>query len=486
MPPLLCDVRSEAGVTSPCRVIELPSVRDLAIDFSLPRLPVPKEPALQFAEAPSLTAVLGSLSRALDLTEGQPMGHAMRACLIALRIADLIGLSERDRSALHLTVLLKDAGCSSNAARMFAIFGCDDITAKSDSKVNDWCRLSEAVTFAVTHTAPHASIRERLTKLSELMRLPGRVMDTLTEARCTRGANIALSLGLPTVVADAIYHLDEHWDGQGAPHGRPGNEIPLLARIASLAQTLEVFVTTYGVPRAFSVVRHRSGRWFDPDLVRAVTVLEADHAFWQACAQNTEITLERATQGLHDERMTETSLDAVCDAFAGIVDAKSSFTAQHSSRVATVADQIAVRLGFDIQRRTTLYRAALLHDLGKLAVPNLILDKPSSLTREEFDVVRQHPHFTERVLAPVPQFARLCEIAASHHEKLDGSGYYRGVSAPDMDLDMRVLVVADIYDALIAERPYRAAMPLEKVFAILDSQAGSTLDADCVEALHTI
>jgi HD-GYP domain-containing protein (c-di-GMP phosphodiesterase class II) len=453
--------------------------------------PLPPGATLSFASgqgaaaaAPSLAEILSSLSRALDLTEGQPMGHAVKVCLIALRIADELGLGERDRADLHLAMLLKDAGCSSNAAKMFALFGCDDLSAKCDSKVSDWCRLSEAAKFAVLHVGgPHASAGERLRKLRDLLRLPGRVMDALTEARCTRGADIARTLGLSKQTVDAIYHLDEHWDGQGAPHGRRGEEIPLLGRIACLSQTLEVFVTTYGVPQAYKIARQRAGRWFDPELVRAAGAFEADRAFWDEVRTRPRALLQERTGGLLRGRMTEATLDAVCDAFAGIVDAKSSFTGAHSSRVAEIAARIGTRLGLPSARVTTLRRAGLLHDLGKLAVPNLILDKPGALTDAEFAVVKRHPFYTEQVLLTIPSFSRLTEIAAAHHEKLDGSGYFRGLAAPDLDLDMRVLAVADVYDALSAERPYRGALPTEKVFEILDRDAGMKLDADCVEAL---
>lgn len=452
----------------------------------------PENPLVLSEEPLSLASILASLSYALDLTEGQPMGHAIRTCLIALKIAEVIGLSDTERDLLHLACLLKDAGCSSNAAKMFALFGGDEILAKRNSKVHDWRRMSEAVKFAVRHTEPGESLARRVQKLRALNQHPGRVMDALTEARCTRGAEIANLLGLDPRVAAAIHSLDEHWDGGGAPYNRKGSEIPLLGRISGLAQSLEVFATTYGSARALAVAQQRSGYWFDPELVLAAKALAGQRRFWQQLRATPETLLEETTSRTLQERVTEAGIDRVCDAFARIVDAKSSFTGEHSVRVARWADNIAATLRIDPLRRTTLRRAALLHDIGKLAVPNCILDKPGRLTDAEFDVIKKHPFYSQMILSHIPGFARLTEIAAAHHEKLDGSGYFRGLRGDQLDEEMRILVVADIYDALAAERPYRAAMPTEKVFAILtDEVTQGKLDSTCVTALasslgHTV
>lgn len=433
----------------------------------------------------SLAELLASLSCALDLTEGQPMGHAVRTCLIGLRLADELQLTEQQVASLHLTLLLKDAGCSSNAARMFALFGCDDLLAKKDAKVRDWCRISEAVQYAARHTAPGASFPERLRKMVDLLRLPGRVMDVLTEARCTRGADIARACGLGEEAAEAILNLDEHWDGQGAPQRRAGVEIPLLARIACLAQTMEVFAATYGVEGAYKVARSRAGRWFDPEIVRAAEGFESDTVFWQAAMFDPRALLADRTGPLLQGRLSEVGIDRVCDAFAVIVDAKSPFTAAHSSRVADVAVRMADHLGLSEERRVTLRRAALLHDLGKLAVPNTILDKPGELTPDEFAIIKRHPLDTERVLLPISAWSDVTRIAVAHHEKLDGSGYCRGWAASDLDLDMRVLAVADMYDAITTSRPYREAMPIEDSLALLSAEAErGRLDSDCVAAVR--
>ena len=197
-----------------------------------------------------LTEVIQGLSYALDLTEGEPAGHAARSCLIGMRLADELGIEQAsDRSDLFYALLLKDAGCSANAARLAALFGADDHEAKHSSKRIDWARSWPAFVWAARTAAPGQSLAGRTRRLLAV-RDEGEVTRSLMQARCERGAEIARMLGLSEATAQAIYALDEHWDGAGHPHGLRGDEIPLGARIGCLAQTLEIFWAT----------RRRSGR----------------------------------------------------------------------------------------------------------------------------------------------------------------------------------------------------------------------------------
>ena len=219
-----------------------------------------------------------------------------------------------------------------------------------------------------------------------------------------------------------------------------------------LAQTVEVFHAAGGLEAARRVAKRRRGRWFDPGLVDAFLRFCGDREFWGALESPDVSEWEPPDLALagDDER-----LDRIAQAFARVIDAKSPFTARHSERVAEIADGIGAALGFDPMARRILLRAGLLHDIGKLAVSNHILDKPGKLTDEEFRAIKTHPVHTLRILERAPCFAELADLAANHHEKLDGSGYPRSLQADDLDLPMRVLAVADIYEALTADRPYR-------------------------------
>lgn len=444
----------------------------------LPRL-APFEPApIRVAE------VLSALSYALDLTEGQPMGHTVRTCVLGMRIAQEIGMPVEAQVDLYYALLMKDAGCSSNASRMFQILGTDDIRAKRDVKTTDWTKIGwESLEYALSHVRTGAPFLERVRALVEVAVNQKRNARELVQIRCERGANIARRMRLSEPAAAAIRSLDELWNGAGQPDGLRGEEIPWFSRIMNLAQNLDVFYMTQGSDAAIEMAEKRSGQWFDPDLVRAFLSISKDAALWSDVdnADRRAIDLEPRETTF---RADEDTLDEICLAFADVIDAKSPFTYKHSTGVAGAAVAIGQTLGMTAQELVTIRRAGLLHDIGKLSVSNSILDKPGKLTDQEWVVVKQHPYYTLEILRRIPGFRNLSDMAASHHEKLDGSGYFRHLTADHLSLPARILVVADIFDALHARRPYRDALPTETVFAIMQKDAPLALDADCFKALQ--
>ena len=397
-----------------------------------------------------LSRVIGGLSYALDVTEGEPPGHAVRSCVIGMRIADELGLDAATRSHLFYALLMKDAGCTANSAKMAALFDADDHEAKRTAKRSNWSRAVPAFLWSLRTIAPEGSLRARAERLKAI-KDEGKVTHSLMLARCDRGAEIALLLGLEPETADAIRALDEHWDGNGQPQGLRGEEIPLLARIVCLAQTAEIFHGEGGPAVACAVAARRSGEWFDPDLVAVLHSCRHDTRFW--------LSLRRADISMwepEDRLMTadDAHLDQIATAFAGVIDVKSPWTYRHSDLVAVLATRIAAALGADEAEVTDLRRAAMLHDIGKLAISNRILDKAAGLTDAERTQVRQHPLVTARILERIPGFAHLAPLAAAHHERLDGSGYPYGLRAEDLTTPMRVLAVADVFEAMTSARPY--------------------------------
>ena len=434
----------------------------------------------------ALSEVVSALSHALDLTEGQPRGHAGRTCALGLRIAREIGLSSDEQSSLYYALLLKDAGCSHSAARMTEIFGgADDLELKRAGKLVDFSRPKEALRFVKDHGSTSANglarARDVVIAAIEFARAGGEIV----AARCDRGARIVAGLGFPADAADAVRALDEHWDGSGRPGRLRGDDIPLLARIACLAQTVDVFLTAYGLDAARSMVVDRRGRWFDPHVAGAFLSLNDSDSIW------TQLDAARDPQVVADlepgavlQVAGDEDLDRIAASFADVIDAKSPYTFNHSTGVANYAVGIATELGYSPHEIRVLRRAALLHDIGKLGVPNSILDKPAKLTDEEFDVVRLHPRYTEEILLRVSAFAPIAFVAGAHHERLDGRGYHRGLAAGDLPRDARVLAVADVFEAMHADRPYRAGMPIEQIIGILQRETGTAFDGSCVLALQ--
>ena len=432
-----------------------------------------------------ISEIISALSFALDLTEGRPMGHSVRSCMIGMRIGAEMGLSVAQQSDLYYALLMKDAGCSSNSSKLFHILSADEIRAKRDVKLTDWTRVGwESLHYALTHVATGAPFLERMRTLVLVAARQQTESSALVKIRCERGASIARRIGFPEPVAQAIHSLDEHWNGGGYPDGLRGEAVPLFSRIMNLSQTLEVFLVNRGEVAAIEVAGKRSRRWFDPDLVRAAASLAKRGLLWSGLEQ--EQALEHAL-ALEPEECrllaNDDMVENICQAFAEIVDAKSPFTYRHSTGVAEAAVGISQQLGLSGEQLTFMRRAALLHDVGKLSVSNDILEKPAALNNVEWNVVKEHPSYTFEILRRIPGFEALSDVAAAHHEKLNGTGYYRHRSADQLSLEMRILTVADIFDALAAKRPYRDAMPLEKVFGIMLKDAPLAIDAQCLDAL---
>ncbi len=428
--------------------------------------------------------VISALSYALDITEGQPEGHAIRTCLLGMRLAEEIGLPSEERSALFYALLLKDLGCSSNAARLCSLFGADDRALKREHKLTDWSRSRPSLAYALRNAVPDASPMARAFRVASMAVKEKGSGREMVQTRCDRGADIATMLGFTHATREAIRTLDEHWDGRGMPEGLTGAAIPLLGRIVGLAQSVEVFASTFGVDAAVAVAMERRGRWFDPVLVDGFKSFAEDDDFWSKVLGRSP---ERHLNSLEPEDeillADEERLDDIARAFARVIDAKSPFTYLHSERVAELAGTIGRRLDFSGVELRDLRRAGLLHDIGKLGVSTLILDKPDRLTERERAEVRVHPAYTQRILERVAAFAGIVEVASAHHERLDGKGYHLGLPAERLSPMSRALAVADVYEALTADRPYRRGLPRNEALAILRGQSGSALCTASVEAL---
>jgi putative nucleotidyltransferase with HDIG domain len=429
--------------------------------------------------------LLGALSYALDLTEGQPQGHCIRCCWIGTRIGEVLNLPADMLGDLYYTLLLKDLGCSSNAARICELYLADDISFKRDFKTIDGS-LSSALRFVFKKTGLESGLSERIRAIVNILQNGGEISRSLIETRCHRGADIAARMRFSEAVQNGILSLDEHWDGSGKPEGLKAQEIPAIANIALLAQVIDIFHTENGVAAALREAEARAGDWFDPALVEAFLQAQSDPEFWPALvAPDIEARVFAMQPGLTSEVVDEDYLDDVAAAFSDVVDAKSPFTADHSNRVTLYTDMIAEELGLDAAHRRWLRRAALLHDLGKLGVSNQVLDKPGKPDEAEWESIRRHPVQSEAILARVAAFADIAPVAAAHHERLDGKGYPYGLAGDEICLEARILTVADVFDALSAERPYRAAMPISKALSILDADAGSAFDPACIAALKS-
>ncbi len=436
----------------------------------------------------SQAEVLGALTYALDLTEGQPAGHSIRACWIAMQLGRAIGLGQNALRELYYAVLLKDLGCSANAARVSQLFAGNDRILKHDFKLIGPAP-EDFGAFIVAEAGAQATEREggRAAIVENLLANAGPIMTGLIDTRCTRGADIARRLRFSEGVAEAIAALDEHWDGSGLPLGIAGEAIPLGARIALLAQVADVFFMALGSKAAREEIARRSGGWIDPALASAFHTLTANPDFWTALG-SPDIEGKLAVLEPQHQKVAidDGYLDDVAIAFGQVIDAKSPYTGGHSERVGLFADAVAAQLGFDEPARRALGRAAMLHDVGKLGVSSRILEKPGALDDAEWVEMRQHAALSTAILGRAGAFNAMAMIAGSHHERLDGKGYPLQLDASMIALETRIITVADFFDALTADRPYRSAMSIGKALDIMAGEVGPALDQRCFAALKAV
>ncbi|MBB5344353.1 HD-GYP domain-containing protein [Tunturibacter empetritectus] len=447
------------------------------------------EGALHNPNSLPFSALIPALSFVLDLTEGHPMGHVLRSCMIGMRIGERAGLSQEMLSHLYSAILFKDVGCKGNSSRtldkmapnrnssLIAKTLSDNIDSNSENTRTSKHTRTSSLCCGWAQTLPQSSNILSSCSTAESF-------DTAASLPCERAARIARDLGLPFEVCEAIYQSDERWDDVESIQGVQGEEISLLARIIKIAQTLDIAAERYGPVTAIDLVARRCSRWFGDGLLTVSDVLH-DHCELWSDLQSPEIlshVINLAPEG-YRQCPNIFLVDNICLAFAEVVDAKSPFTFTHSTGVARIAVSIAKVMGLDSRDTKLLERAALLHDIGKLGVPNVILEKPGKLTTWEWHYIYKHPQYTKEILDKIPGFEEIAEVAAAHHEKLDGSGYPRGLQGPQLPLLARILTVADIYDALSSSRPYRQKLQCEEVLTLMQDDAPLTLDQSCMEAL---
>jgi HD-GYP domain-containing protein (c-di-GMP phosphodiesterase class II) len=429
--------------------------------------------------------IVAAFSYALDLTEGQPQGHSLRCCFIATTLARELGLDRATTGRVYYTALLKDLGCSSNAARIHALYRADDIAFKQAWKSVAPGKLP-TLRFVAMQTARGAPLKARVVAIAGILANGRAIAREMIAARCTRGAEIARELRFGEGVAEGIYRLDEHWDGSGHPGGLRGEAIPLASRIALIAQIADVFHREHGRRTAVEEVARRARTWLDPELVRAFVSLAEQPRFWAQLESSAIEVCVNAMAPDEAEDVDEAYLDAIVGAFGMVIDAKSPFTAGHSGRVADYAARLGENLGVLPTRLRRLRRAAALHDVGKLGVSSAVLEKPGRLDEGEWAAVRAHAGHTQAILGRIGALADLAPIAAAHHERLDGKGYPLGLDAAALSRDTRIITLCDVYDALTADRPYRPAMPVEQALAIMRREVGTAFDPEGFEALRAI
>ncbi len=436
---------------------------------------LPEDGGVRIAE------LVATLSYAADLGLGQPMEHCLRQTVIAMRLADLVAAGDRDREATYYLGLLMNVYCHADAAEQARWFG-DEISFKGDTFELLGMSTAQTISFLLRRIGSHGGGVERAKRVATFPVVGQKQVVTFVTTHSTLGAQFAGRIGLDDGACLAIRQAYEQWDGKGHPRHVRGEEICLPARLVQLAAPVEVFSRRQGVEAARRIVRKHRGTLFDPAIAdlfcaQAWKLLDGldEAASWDAVLD--------AEPGLA-RRVTGPDLDEVLLAMADLVDLKSPYLAGHSRGVANLAGEAARLSGMSGDDVVTVRRAGLLHDLGRLGVSNTVWDKPGPLSQAAFERVRLHPYLTDRMLARVAALDRVRQIASRHHERLDGSGYPRGLTAAALTPSDRLLAAADVYHAMSEPRPHRAPLDPDRASRELRAEAtAGRLDGEAVHAV---
>ena len=427
-----------------------------------------------------LAELVAAFSLATDLGMGQPMEHVLRSWLIAVRVGERLGMEADDRVALYYVMVLAWSGCVADTAEVAAWFG-DDIAFRHDSYRVDLAGLP-LMGFALSHAGAGTPLLHRLRLAANLVLTGGRAIERGLMSHCLSTTQLAGRLGLNAEVCNPLRQVFTRWDGQGVPEGVGGEQISPLVRLFHFADIIEVFHRAGGVEAAVEVARLRRSTHFDPKVVD-LFCLAAYEVLTDLDAVAELTALIEAEPGLR-RSLSEGELDSALEAVADFTDLRSPTRAGHSRGVADLAAAAADVCGLPGPEITALRRAALVHDIGMHGVSASILDKPGPLSGAEIERMRLHSYWTERVLARPAALARIGAIASLANERLDGSGYHRGLAGAAIPVTGRILAAADACQAMTEPRPYRPAFPLRQAASELRREVrAGRLAADAVDAV---
>lgn len=430
-----------------------------------------------------LAELLAALSLALDLGLGQPMEHLLRSCLLAMRFGQALGLPHHEMVDVYWLAFLRFLGCTAASEITAAILG-DDVDANSWIISVDQGRVLEVLAALVRNAGRSRPLPQRARILGgALVGLPAQV-NAIQTAHCEAAQHLAGRFGFRPSILAALGQIYERWDGKGLPNGLKEAATSRPMRVVQLAQDADLFHQLGGPGATQAIVHRRSGGAYEPRIAE-VFAREADSllagldtpSIWDAVLE----VEPRPWQTLSSEEV-----DRVCTAIADLADLKSPYFVGHSEAVADLAAATARAAGLPEDDTRAIWRAGLVHDLGRLAVSTGIWEKPGPLTNREWERVRLHPYYTERVLSQSDALGPLGRIAACGHERADGSGYPHGTRTSQTPVLGRILAAADVYQALTERRPHRPAhSPEAAADELRQAAAGGRLDREAVDWVLT-
>jgi HD-GYP domain-containing protein (c-di-GMP phosphodiesterase class II)/DNA-binding CsgD family transcriptional regulator len=429
--------------------------------------------------------VLGALSAAADLALGMPEGHAARSCYLGMAIADRLNLSAEEKATVYYSELLMDAGCTSWAGYVATALMGDEMGARRDfyfyrDARNPFDVLGWLQEYMAVGAPAHVRARHILDFSVHGKEFAREALRNTAEV----ALRFAERLGMPGEVQSTLWSVFEQWDGKG-PNRARGDAIPVTSRIVSITSLLEAFHATGGRAAALRVAQGRSGKAFDPLVVDVFLSIARDETFWEGFEEDRVWESVLSMEPLSPHRfLPEERLADVAMAFGDFVDLKSFYTAGHSRRVGDLAARIARRM-LGENEVETVRLAGLTHDLGLVAVSSFVLHKArEDLSPAEWEQFRLHPYHAERILSRIPAFSAVIPLVGAHHERVDGQGYYRGLTAPQIPRGARIIAVTDRYDELTHGLPSHSPLEFGPALEQLYVDAGTAYSRDCIRILE--
>ena len=429
----------------------------------------------------SLGELVAVLTLGQDSSFGQPLESQMRSTLLSLWLAGSADLGTEVRDTAYWCAQLRYLGCTAHAHEVAAMFG-DDIQTRARTLTYDASNPAEVLRDAVTFGLPGRRGIARIGAVAAILAGGRKFAEMNFRSGCEAADVLAARLGMAQPVRAALACTFERWNGKGQPNGVKGERIPLAMRIVHLTHDAEALARLRSPAEAIALIRERSGRAYDPDLVTEFLPVAAEFLgrLDQLDPWDAVLAAEPQPRGL----LRGADLDSALEVAADFIDLKSPFTAGHSRQVAALAAGACQHAGLPAADVVQARRAGLVHDLGRTAVPNSIWDKPAALTRAEFDRVQLHPLLTEQMLRRAGALGALNPIAACHHERANGSGYVKGLTAAQLSPAARILAAADRYQAMTQERAHRPAHPPQTAAdQVRRMAAEGHLDRDAAECV---
>lgn len=431
-----------------------------------------------------LAELLVAFSAVADLGMGLQVGEAARTAYLAVELARRSGCGEPVVADVFYTALLQHVGCTAYSHEVALLFA-DETSVKRASLATDFTRYREVALGYLPRIAREAPAGQRLRTIRSAVLHSSRMTEGYRRANCETASLVARRLGLPDGVRTGLLDIYEWWNGQGGPNGRRGADISPVARLVNVAANAAFFDRLGGVDAAKEAVTQRAGGYLDPSLAAAF-VAQAPQLLEATGAGDLSDRLLAAEPG-PPVAVHGAAVEGVLRVFGDVVDLKSPFFHGHSSETSRLAGAACARLGLEDGQVTRVRRAGLVQDIGRVAVPNGIWEHPGQLGSDAWMQIRLHAYHSEQILGRCAPLATLAPLAGMHHDRLDGSGYHRGAPAAQLPITARVLGAADVYQALLGNRPQRPAHRPDRAASLVRAEArAGRLDPDAVAAVLAV